>query len=183
MLHTHYISTNTRPVASQFKQKQKFIIAKGDSGATHHYWRSQDTSCIRNETATIGPSVRLPNNATIQVTRQGLLPLAPALSNRAQKVMILPSLKSSSLISLGQLCDDDCHIILNKTHLTAVKNNNIILQGVRNPSDGLWDIPVQKTQMSSQNFNLPPPNAGMYKRANKKHIVSPVIKTNFQAPA
>ena len=182
MLHTHCISTKIRPVASHFKQKQKFIIAKGDSGATHHYWRSQDTSCIRNETDIIGPAVRLPNNTTIQVTRQGQLPLAPALSNRAKKVMILPSLKSSSLISLGQLCDDDCHIILDKTHLTAVKNDNIILQGVRNPTDGLWDIPVHKTKMTSHNFQLPHTNAGMYKSA-KKLITSPVKQEKIKAPA
>jgi hypothetical protein len=78
--------------------------------------------------------------------------------------MILPNLKSSSLISLGQLCDDDCHIILNKENLTAIKNDKIILKGVRNPTDGLWDIPVQKTHISSQNCALPSPNAGIYAR-------------------
>ena len=100
-LHTAYISTPTRPVASHFKQNKNITIAKGDSGATQHYWRAEDTSCISDVTSTIGPSARLPNNEHIQVTRQGQFPLAPALSGCTKKVMILPNLKSSSLISLG----------------------------------------------------------------------------------
>ena len=80
-----------------------------------------------------------------------------------------------------QLCDDDCHIILDKKRLTAVKNNKIIHKGVRNPTDGLWDIPVGKTHISPQNYDLSPA-IGIYKsvRQNKK---LPLIKLKNQAPA
>ena len=59
----------------------------------------------------------------------------------------------------------------------AVKYNKIILKGVRNPTDGLWDIPVQKTHISPQNCELPPPNAGIYKSV-RQHKQFPVLKKN-----
>jgi hypothetical protein len=45
-----------------------------------------------------------------------------------------------SLISIGQLCDDDCVAILDKRRLQVFKNNECILIGPRNKTDGLWDI-------------------------------------------
>ena len=62
------------------------------------------------------------------------------LSTDARKVYIFPLLTNASLFSLGQLFDNDCTITLDKQKLTISKNNNIIIQGVRNNNDGLWDI-------------------------------------------
>ena len=45
-------------------------------------------------------------------------------------------------MSLGQLCDNDCEIILNKKKLVVLKNNKKILHADRNRSDGLWDIKI-----------------------------------------
>ena len=92
------------------------IIAKGDSGATSHYWREQDKKCLQNIEITPGPTVTLPNNTTITSTARGRLPLHDSLSREATTTAILPNLHSSSLISLGQLCDDDCQVLLNKNH-------------------------------------------------------------------
>jgi hypothetical protein len=47
---------------------------------------------------------------------------------------------NSSLISIGQLCDDDCVAILDKRRLQVFKNSKCILMGPRNKTDGLWDI-------------------------------------------
>ena len=76
--------------------------------------------------------------------------------------MILPGLKSASLISIGQLCDDDCDVLLNKTKLVAIKDNKIILKGTRNYSDGLWDIPIYKRRISEQNYPDPSIHPGIY---------------------
>ena len=91
-----------------------------------------------------GPSVLLPNSSTIAVTSQGKLPLSPKLSSYACNTMVFSDLKSASLISINQLCDDNCNVLLNKKKLIVVKDDAIILQGVQNFTDGLWDIPVQK---------------------------------------
>ena len=83
-----------------------YIVAKGDSAATAHYWRSEDLACVQNIVRKKGPRVTLPNNASITSSHQYQLLLSSALSRAAQTADIIPTLKISSLISLGQLCDD-----------------------------------------------------------------------------
>ena len=78
----------------------------------------------------------------IQTTHVGLLPYKKSLSKNAMTANVLPKLQSASLISLGQLCDDNCDINLNKTSIRVFKNKQKILQGKRNPNDRLWDIPI-----------------------------------------
>ena len=74
----------------------------------------------------------------------------------------MPELKNSSLISLGQLADDGCSILLNKTKLFAIKENAIVLTGERNIQDGLWDIPVYKKVLSDSNWLTPPLHPALY---------------------
>ena len=47
-------------------------------------------------------------------TKRALVPLSPALSPPAKVGHIFDNLKSRSLISIGQLCDDDCVTIFTK---------------------------------------------------------------------
>lgn len=78
-------------------------------------------------------------------TERGLLPI-PGLSSLGSQAHVYPNLTNSSLISLGQLADDNCHIYLNKSHLYVIKNHEIILTGNRNLRDGLWDIVLTPTE-------------------------------------
>ena len=120
------------------------IFAKGDSGATSHYIRIEDSDkCLDNIKKYDGPSVMLPDAGTIKPTLQGQLLLSNKLSKQAQRATVLPALKSSSLISLGQLCDNDCTVILDKNKMLAIKKNEVILRGCRNYLDGLWNIPIE----------------------------------------
>ena len=80
----------------------------------------------KNITAKQGPPVQLPNSEIIQTTATGVGPLSQEFLEKARNTMILPKLTSSSLISLGQLCDDNCDILLNKNKMCAIKNNKII---------------------------------------------------------
>ena len=93
---------------------KQFIIAKGDSGASNHYFCSEDRNVLTNVTTTLGPDVHQPDNTVLKTQGTGLVPIDDTLSPEAKKAMILPELKSSSLISMGQLCDDDCLVILSK---------------------------------------------------------------------
>ena len=126
------------------RNNSNYIIAKADSGASNSYWREEDKEILKNITRVDGPSVTLPNNSTLKSNEEGDIPLSPLLSNNAKKASIIPGLMSSSLISLGQIVDDDCTFILDKKKLVAVKNKDIVLTGIRNFNDGLWDIPVHK---------------------------------------
>ena len=104
----------------------------------------------------------LPNNESIASTKKGQLPLSPNLTKAAKTAQILPQLASSSLISLGQLCDDDCIVLLHKKVLLAIKNKEVILQGIRNPIDQLWDIPVSKEIITEGNYPMPSIYPGIY---------------------
>ena len=88
------------------------------------------------------------------------------MTSRAKTATILPNLKSSSLVSLGQICDDNCTVVMDKSKLVATKSNKIkvsyknqdvLLKGIRNPTDGLYDvnIPTRKKQ-SVLNINTLP---------------------------
>ena len=129
---------------------------KGDSAATSHYLRPQDKECLTDITNYSGPSVMLPDADKISPSHQGTLNIHDDLSSAAKVGTILPQLKSSSLLSLGQLCDDGCEVLLRKKNLYALKNKQIILKGYRNNTDGLWDIPVAKHSIQSANLSKPP---------------------------
>ena len=138
------------------------VWAKGDSAASKNYWRQQDKEVLNKIEKYQGPSVLLPNNATIASTERGQLPLSSLLSKEAKTAQILPQLASSSLISLGQLCDDNCVILLHKKVLLAIKNKEIVLKGIRNPIDRLWDIPVCKDIITEDNYPMPSIHPSIY---------------------
>ena len=136
---------NSLRIANKNKNNGKPIcIAKGDSAASHHYWREKDAKDLTEIEAIIGPEVQLPNDKFLKVTKQAQLPLHPALSKQAKSAMILPGLESVSLVLLGQLADDDCKIVLTNNQLVAIKDDKVILTGTRNRKYGLWDIPIYK---------------------------------------
>ena len=96
-------------------------MPKWDIEASHHYWCTQDTVCLQNVQDCAGPAVLLPNNQTISTTKQGQLNISKHLSTKVQTAMDLPGLQSASLISIGQLCDDNCRVVLNNKKLVAIK--------------------------------------------------------------
>ena len=104
------------------------IVAKADSGASRNYWRLQDTKCLKNITNKTGTPVTLPNKTTIIPTQEGTIPLSNKLSLSAQKATVLPALKSASLISIGQVCDDNCTMVFTKDKLLTAKDKGIKIQ-------------------------------------------------------
>ena len=76
------------------------------------------------------------------------------------------------LILPGQLCDDNCTVVLTKQNLIAAKNNDIdinvvdhdiIIKGTRNQKDGLYDIPISTLQGTTDPYFLTAPNFKMPK--------------------
>ena len=82
--------------------------------------------------------------------------------------MILPQLKSALMISIGQLYDGNFDVHLNKRKLYAFKESELILEGNRNTSDGLWDILVQKKKMTKNYYTLPVAYHSIYKTRTHK---------------
>ena len=91
-------------------------IFKGDSGTTNHYVTPAASSILKNLKANTSINVTLPDNTTISSTHSGHIQI-PKLSTVATTAHILPELSNTSLISLGQLADYGCLILLNKKFL------------------------------------------------------------------
>ena len=121
----------------------------------------------------------------------GVLPLQ-GLSSAAKEVQILPYLTNTSLLSIGQLCNDNCIAIFTNTDMLILKQGQVILRGKHNFVDGLWDVPCNCKQQSNktvtttimQKLNiLTTRDKTSYKLANFLHACagSPTIKTFQQA--
>ena len=80
---------------------EDYVMAKGDSAASQHYWRQEDIECLHDIKKYTGPTVKLPNNETITSTSQGNLAISNKLSSAARTANIFPKLTSASLISVG----------------------------------------------------------------------------------
>ena len=164
-----------------------------DSGASGHYVREEDEPFVTNIETCLGPIVTLPNAAKIQSTKKSLLPLSSKLTTKGQTGYILPDLKSSTLISTGQLCDDQCdvvfrentvHVLQNKQAMdNFLSNQESILTGSRNRLHNLWTttFPIVKTNLQSNNCILPPTHAALY--CSKTNIPSPTKKLPYSKKA
>ena len=64
-------------------------IAKGDSGASQHYWREHDVDVLDTIHEEPGPPVTLPNSSTINDNKVGYVPLGAHVSKRGKKARIL----------------------------------------------------------------------------------------------
>ena len=63
------------------KNNKLCCIAKGDSAASHHFWKESDASMLKNIHNKKGPPVTLPNAETINDTKVGFLPGFDMLSD------------------------------------------------------------------------------------------------------
>jgi hypothetical protein len=117
--------------------------AIADTGATGHYLdAAAEPHCINIEPTTEGPSVQVANGQNIETTKRATVPLAKELSSKAKEGHIFDGLKSGSLLSIGQLCDDDCVALFTKYDVKIYKQGQIIIVGERDPNNGLWTLPI-----------------------------------------
>ena len=127
------------PVSPSFSREN--FNAKLDSGASKHFFKSTHLKYLNNiQKLSNGPIAHLPNNTTVQATHKATINLHANLSRPASEVLIFPHLTNESLLSIGQLCDDNCIIIFTKTNFFVTKNGRFLFQGSRNKQDGLWDL-------------------------------------------
>ena len=109
------------------------IIMKPDSGASGTYVREQDATVLSSIVPSTSHQVMLPDGNNIQSTKTGLLPI-PGLSDVAATAHVFKDLHSASLLSVGQLCDDDCLVLFDKGFMRVFKHNKEILRNPLTPS-------------------------------------------------
>ena len=146
------------------------ILLKADTGASKHYVRKSDVTILKNvQNVAKSISVHMPNNEIIRSTTSGQLPIKK-LSPTAKQAHVLPALTNTSLLSIGQLCNDDCIAIFTKTKMYILKQGQIILTGMRNYTDGLWDVICKQSQQTSLNHTT----------TNKLNILTSRDKTSYE---
>ena len=156
----------------------KKVTVKFDSAASSHYVRPEDAHILDDVKEHRGPSVTLPDDRAIAPSHQGILPLSNNFSKEAKTATVLPKLQSSTLLSMGKICDDDNLVIFTKTKVRAISKSNeveklldsqpILLEGQRNPVDGLWDTSLTadvhrfKEKIQDDVFVMPLPHPNIY---------------------
>ncbi|KAI2494253.1 hypothetical protein MHU86_20271 [Fragilaria crotonensis] len=72
----------------------------------------------------------------------------PSLPIAARRVHIVPALRTTSLLSMAQLCDAGCTVTFDATSVSVRRNNQTILTGVRTPDTGLWHMSLLQSPLS-----------------------------------
>jgi hypothetical protein len=92
-------------------------------------------------TITDGPIILSASVTPMPTTQKGTLSLSDRLSSPTQAAFVLDDLKRGTLISLAQLCEDDCIAIFTKYDVQTI--DQVIIKGQRCPMD-YGQFPSQK---------------------------------------
>ena len=138
------------------------IVLAADTGTTGHFVQQQqylsyDGPLFNVRRATTPISVTLPDNSTMENTHEATLRL-PGVSPSASRAYVFKDM-ASSLLSIGQLCDDGCIATFDREKVVIAKDNAVILQGKRDPSTKLWMVDLDCSPTMSP---LPGPNVIQY---------------------
>jgi hypothetical protein len=102
----------------------------------------------------MGPRpVRVASGHTITANKAVQIPLSPQLSTKATKGHLFQDLQSGSLISIDQLCDEDCVALFAKSEMAVYKDGAVIIQGKRDSTNGLWSIPLDLSTKPPPSIN------------------------------
>jgi hypothetical protein len=66
------------------------------------------------------------------------------LPHQAQQAHILPGLVHNSLISMGQLCDNECSVTFTQDQVMVSRNGKDVMYGYRDPKSRLWRVNLKQ---------------------------------------
>ena len=145
---------SSNPIASYSNSTIQFQpnpIAKLDSGATNHYFKTIHLSFLKEVTIVQQClEIHLPNSTILRTSHKEHVQLHSSLPSDATKTYILPKLNYESLLSVGQFCDQDCTVIFHTQNWQFVHGNQTIITGLRNKHDGLWDIDQNRNMIDKK---------------------------------
>ena len=127
-----------------------------DSRYTGHYLDSLTTIVHTIEPSENPINVKLSNSSTMAYTHHAQISLKH-LSSQAKHAEIFTNLHYS-LISIGHLCDDECIVTFDKHKVIVSKNKDIIIEGYRDPTNGLWRFPLHNTAQNNKQANILDPH-------------------------
>jgi hypothetical protein len=99
--------------------------------------------CSDKQAAHVLLNVNMPNGTTIQSSHTCNL-LLTDLSQQARQAHILPGLVHNSLISVGQLCDNDCSVTFTQDQVMVSRKGKNVMYGSRDPKSRLWRVNLKQ---------------------------------------
>ena len=144
---------NTTRLAHQSPRPKEAIM---DSGASNHFLKPTDTDCLKNIKPAPSIAIKMPDSTLVEANQKGLLPLSKKFSEKTRTARIVPKLSSESVLSVGNVCDDNTTTIFNSKNVYVAKNNEIILEGYRNKdTHPLYKVPLEEPKETTKiDFNL-----------------------------
>ena len=115
----NFTKDNTIPVA---QPNNNAINLKAESGASKHFVKTVNKKILLDIQKAHSTTVVLPDETNLRTEQKGTLPISNLLSKEAQQGHVLHGLSNSSLLSIGQLCDNKCIAIFDKRTLHVLKN-------------------------------------------------------------
>ena len=156
--------------------------AIADTGCTYHYLTidalQHCTEAIEND----GVSISLPNGNTMTSALSAELPYN-TFSSTARQATLFPTI-TENLISVGQLCDDNCMAMFSPTKMKIFKIDQEItdvfnkkrefLLGLHNKHTRMWEVELQDNiifhQPQQKHKNQQKINNVYKKKQNKRHF-------------
>ena len=126
-------------------------MAIADTGATGHFLLPV-APAIDVKPTEKAISILLPDGERITSTHECELNI-PSLPQEAKKAHIVPKLAHTSLVSIKMLCDAGCRVTYDNNTVNVFYKNIIIWKGHREPSTGLWVLPLNE-RPKLQNLQL-----------------------------
>ena len=134
-------------ISSDNPRNTPYKVGIPDTAATKHYITEDVLDICKSVQDTNGPNVAVADGRIMTPTKKCILPLPAKLRDKAKVAFSFDNLQSGSLISIGQLCDDDCIAIFSKYDVQIIKDGQVLIKG-RQTDNGLWNIPLSETPES-----------------------------------
>ena len=151
-------------VSNSVNPPYKLNIAKNyiaDTGCSGHY----DGTTFAGKPTTSPITVKLPNGGTMTSTHTCRLAI-PSLPPEACTQHLFPEMKTTGLLSIGQLCDHGCMATFSQYRLVICNSaNDIILIGQRIPkgelnyTNGMWIVQMDNNTKTPTTSMLHTANA------------------------
>jgi hypothetical protein len=99
--------------------------------------------CSNKQAAHIPHTLNMPNGTTIQLSHTCNL-LLTDLPQQTRQAHILPGIDHNSLISVGQLCDNECSITFTHDQVSVSRKGKNVMYGSQDPKSNLWRVSLKQ---------------------------------------
>jgi hypothetical protein len=113
-----------------------------DSGCTRNLL-SAASPCCDKQAPHVPLNVNMPSGTSIQSSHTCNL-LLTDLPHQSRQAHILPGLVHNSLISVGQLCKNECSVTFTHDQVTVSRNGKEVMYGSQDPKARLWRVNLKQ---------------------------------------